>query len=166
MGSHVPKGKPERSVNTRRRMSQPEPRRMERLFATPLTQFTPASGSKSSDTACVSPMWLQQSAPFTPFPLRPHMTQTGGVGGAAATAPPPGNKTLKGIIAGGITGGIEICITYPTEYVKTQLQLDEKSRPVAKYNGMVDCAKQHMRQSGLRGLYKGLPVLLVGSVPK
>ncbi len=35
-------------------------------------------------------------------------------------------QALKGIIAGGITGGIEICITYPTEYVKTQLQLDEK----------------------------------------
>lgn len=38
-----------------------------------------------------------------------------------------GNKTIKGIIAGGITGGIEICITFPTEYVKTQLQLDERS---------------------------------------
>ena len=37
---------------------------------------------------------------------------------------------LKGIIAGGITGGIEICITYPTEYVKTQLQLDEKVNKV------------------------------------
>ncbi len=24
---------------------------------------------------------------------------------------------------GGITGGIEICITYPTEYVKTMMQL-------------------------------------------
>ena len=35
-------------------------------------------------------------------------------------------QALKGIIAGGITGGIEICITYPTEYIKTQLQLDEK----------------------------------------
>ena len=35
-------------------------------------------------------------------------------------------QTLKGIVAGGITGGIEICITYPTEYIKTQLQLDEK----------------------------------------
>ena len=31
---------------------------------------------------------------------------------------------MKGIVVGGITGGIEICITYPTEYVKTQLQLD------------------------------------------
>ncbi len=46
---------------------------------------------------------------------------------------------LTGIVAGGITGGIEICITYPTEYVKTQLQLDEK---VGKYKGIADCAKQ------------------------
>ena len=26
-------------------------------------------------------------------------------------------------ILGGITGGIEICITYPTEYIKTMMQL-------------------------------------------
>lgn len=46
--------------------------------------------------------------------------------GAAAAA--GGQTGLKGIVAGGITGGIEICITYPTEYVKTQLQLDEKGK--------------------------------------
>jgi len=28
---------------------------------------------------------------------------------------------LKAIISGGITGGIEICITYPTEYTKTHM---------------------------------------------
>lgn len=36
---------------------------------------------------------------------------------------------------GGIAGGIEICITFPTEYVKTQLQLDEKANP-PKYKGI------------------------------
>ena len=56
-----------------------------------------------------------------PFFNRPWMTNN-----SAASAPGAGNKGLKGIIAGGITGGIEICITFPTEYVKTQLQLDEK----------------------------------------
>lgn len=35
---------------------------------------------------------------------------------------------MHGIVAGGITGGIEICLTYPTEYVKTQLQLDDKGK--------------------------------------
>lgn len=43
-----------------------------------------------------------------------------------AASAPAGSKGLKGIVAGGITGGLEICITFPTEYVKTQLQLDEK----------------------------------------
>ena len=60
--------------------------------------------------------------------------------GAQGTSKPTGSNTfLKGIIAGAITGGIEICITYPTEYVKTQLQLDEK---VGKYKGIADCAKK------------------------
>lgn len=96
------------------------------------------------------------------FPYRPHLTGPGGGGGAGA-APPPGNKTLKGIIAGGITGGIEICITYPTEYVKTQLQLDEKVR---KYKGIIDCGKQTVQANGVKGLYRGLSVLLYGSIPK
>ena len=72
-------------------------------------------------------------------------------------------QTLKGIIAGGITGGIEICITYPTEYIKTQLQLDEKA---GKYKGIADCAKQTVHQNGIRGLYRGLSVLVYGSIPK
>jgi len=72
-------------------------------------------------------------------------------------------KALKGIIAGGITGGIEICITYPTEYIKTQLQLDEK---VGKYKGIGDCARQTIKTSGVRGLYRGLSVLVYGSIPK
>lgn len=49
-----------------------------------------------------------------------------------AAAAPGGSKGLKGIVAGGITGGIEICITFPTEYVKTQLQLDEKGKITEK----------------------------------
>lgn len=45
----------------------------------------------------------------------------------------PTDKSLKGIVSGGITGGIEVCITFPTEYVKTQLQLDERSaQPIYK----------------------------------
>uniref|UniRef100_A0A2P2I0B8 Citrate transport protein n=2 Tax=Hirondellea gigas TaxID=1518452 RepID=A0A2P2I0B8_9CRUS len=90
---------------------------------------------------------------------RPWMAQTG-----AASAAGGGNKGLKGIIAGGITGGIEICITFPTEYVKTQLQLDDKN--VKKYNGIVDCVKKTVKASGIRGLYRGLTVLVYGSIPK
>ena len=86
---------------------------------------------------------------------------------AAASASPPsgggGGRFLKGIVVGGITGGIEICITYPTEYIKTQLQLDEK---LGKYKGISDCAKQTIKEKGPLGLYRGLSVLVVGSIPK
>ncbi|XP_022181062.1 tricarboxylate transport protein, mitochondrial [Myzus persicae] len=95
----------------------------------------------------------------SPF-YRPWMTTYG------AAAPAGGsNKGLKGIVAGGITGGIEICITYPTEYVKTQMQLDEKAG-ARKYNGIMDCVKKTVKSHGIFGLYRGLSVLLYGSIPK
>lgn len=84
----------------------------------------------------------------------------------AAAPAGKGGKSLKGIIAGGITGGIEICITFPTEYVKTQLQLDEKAGANKRYKGIIDCVKVTVREHGVRGLYRGLSVLLYGSIPK
>ncbi|KAK7863545.1 hypothetical protein R5R35_011172 [Gryllus longicercus] len=100
---------------------------------------------------------LQFRNPF----LRPWMKDAG-----AAAAAGGGNMGIKGIIAGGITGGIEICITYPTEYVKTQLQLDEKSGKAKQYTGILDCVKKTVRNHGFFGLYRGLSVLLYGSIPK
>lgn len=102
-----------------------------------------------------------------PFGTRPWMLNNGaaaamgGSGGEGSTL----KKALKGIIAGGITGGLEIMITYPTEYVKTQLQLDEKGEK-KRYNGIIDCVKKTVKQRGFFGLYRGLTVLLVGSIPK
>ena len=84
-------------------------------------------------------------------------------------APAQATGGLKGIIAGGITGGIEICITYPTEFVKTRLQLDEstgKSGGKRQFSGPVDCVKKTVGQKGFFGLYRGLSVLLYGSIPK
>ncbi|MBN3298898.1 TXTP protein, partial [Amia calva] len=86
-----------------------------------------------------------------------------------AAAAPAGKAKLthpgKAILAGGIAGGIEICITFPTEYVKTQLQLDEKANP-PRFKGIVDCVKQTVDGHGVRGLYRGLSSLLYGSIPK
>ncbi|XP_017891284.1 tricarboxylate transport protein, mitochondrial [Ceratina calcarata] len=96
-----------------------------------------------------------------PFPRRPWLTETG-----SGAAPAGGNTGLKGIIAGGITGGIEICITYPTEYVKTQLQLDGKAGAGKEYTGIWDCVTKTVKTRGVFGLYRGLSVLVYGSVPK
>ncbi|XP_007899999.1 tricarboxylate transport protein B, mitochondrial [Callorhinchus milii] len=86
----------------------------------------------------------------------------------SAASPAPGTKLThpgKAILAGGLAGGIEICITFPTEYVKTQLQLDEKVYP-PRYKGIGDCVKQTVKGHGIRGLYRGLSSLVYGSIPK
>ncbi|XP_063812204.1 tricarboxylate transport protein, mitochondrial-like [Pseudophryne corroboree] len=85
-----------------------------------------------------------------------------------AAAVPGGGKIThpgKAILAGGIAGGIEICITFPTEYVKTQLQLDEKANP-PRYRGIGHCVSLTVQDHGIRGLYRGLSSLLYGSIPK
>jgi len=73
-------------------------------------------------------------------------------------------KLTTAAFAGGIAGGVEICITYPTEFVKTQLQLSEGGK--ALYSGNMDCVKQTISQKGFFGLYKGLSPLLAFSIPK
>ncbi|XP_060026267.1 tricarboxylate transport protein, mitochondrial isoform X3 [Lagenorhynchus albirostris] len=84
-------------------------------------------------------------------------------GGARARGPRPPPDPAA--FPGGLAGGIEICITFPTEYVKTQLQLDERSHP-PRYRGIGDCVRQTVRNHGVLGLYRGLSSLLYGSIPK
>jgi len=68
---------------------------------------------------------------------------------------------VKVVVAGGVAGAIEACISYPTEYVKTQLQLFDK-----KGMGPIQCARETIKKDGILGLYRGLPSLLWFSVPK
>ena len=69
------------------------------------------------------------------------------------------------ITSGGFAGGLEILCTFPTEYVKTQLQLDSKAvNP--RYTGIADCVKKTFQSHGFFGFYRGLSSLLYGSIPK
>lgn len=49
--------------------------------------------------------------------------------------------------------------------MKTQLQLDERSAK-PRYTGIGDVVKQTVKTHGVPGLYRGLTVLLYGSIPK
>ncbi|KAM6985690.1 tricarboxylate transport protein A, mitochondrial isoform 2-T2 [Aplochiton taeniatus] len=103
---------------------------------------------------------VMSSAPEVYQSFTPRRTlAAAAIGGRKATHPG------KAILAGGIAGGIEICITFPTEYVKTQLQLDGRGHS-PRYRGIGDCVKLTVQDHGLRGLYRGLSSLLYGSIPK
>eukprot|EP00758_Cryptobia_borreli_P003561 Tbor_TRINITY_DN3830_c0_g1::TRINITY_DN3830_c0_g1_i1::g.5581::m.5581/K15100/SLC25A1, CTP; solute carrier family 25 (mitochondrial citrate transporter), member 1 len=96
-------------------------------------------------------------------------------------------ETIKPILAGGITGAIECIVTYPTEYVKTSLQLQTKipkgntkvtttsnisaaemggSHQQQHYNGIIDCYVKTVKRNGFLGLYSGMGPVLFGSIPK
>ncbi|XP_003387955.1 PREDICTED: tricarboxylate transport protein, mitochondrial-like [Amphimedon queenslandica] len=82
-----------------------------------------------------------------------------------AAAPSDRKHPGKAIMAGGIAGGLEIMITFPTEYVKTQLQLDERSAK-PRFKGPLHCVSLTVKEHGVLGLYRGLSSLLYGSIPK
>eukprot|EP00611_Tribonema_gayanum_P000081 TRINITY_DN1004_c0_g1_i1.p1 TRINITY_DN1004_c0_g1~~TRINITY_DN1004_c0_g1_i1.p1 ORF type:complete len:236 (-),score=64.18 TRINITY_DN1004_c0_g1_i1:1139-1846(-) len=71
---------------------------------------------------------------------------------------------LASFAKGFLTGAIEAVICYPTELIKTQLQLQSKTNP--EYKGMVDCAVKTVQKNGVKGLYAGALPLIVGSSGK
>jgi len=68
---------------------------------------------------------------------------------------------FKQIARGLCTGFFESIICYPTEFVKTQLQL--QSNVGKSYNGMVDCAVKNIRTHGPFSLYRGSAPLILGA---
>jgi len=65
---------------------------------------------------------------------------------------------------GALTGLIEAIICYPTEFVKTQLQLQSKSNP--QFTGILDCGMKTVKAHGPVGLYRGALPLIIGSSGK
>jgi len=64
-------------------------------------------------------------------------------------------------LAGWIAGTMEISVTYPIEYVKTQLQLQQAASSIYaasacdRFSGPLDCAAKTVRERGVLGLYRG-----------
>ena len=71
------------------------------------------------------------------------------------------SRLMNGL-AGGITGAVEITITYPTEYLKTVMQLNKSKAKL----GMVGLAREVMAERGYLGMYRGYSALLMFSIPK
>ena len=65
--------------------------------------------------------------------------------------------------AGTLAGLGQTTITYPLELVRTRLSLGPALLAGVKYNGIIDCMRQTIRQEGVGALYKGIgPTYLSG----
>ncbi|KAJ2741150.1 hypothetical protein GGI20_005385 [Coemansia sp. BCRC 34301] len=80
------------------------------------------------------------------------------------------DKPLHSLVAGTVAGAVEGAITYPTELVKTKMQLSGSQHYLASggraYSGAIDCALTTVRTQGILGLYRGLTPMLVGNAAK
>jgi solute carrier family 25 citrate transporter 1 len=73
------------------------------------------------------------------------------------------------LLSGTVAGGVEGIATYPTEYVKTRLQLQAggKLQPgELKFKGPIDCLVQTVRTHGVSAVYTGVSALAIGNAAK
>ncbi|CAM9727523.1 unnamed protein product [Hapterophycus canaliculatus] len=67
----------------------------------------------------------------------------------------------KAVLAGGISGVVEICITYPLEYVKTTRQLSKEKG--VTYGSVM---RNTVKNQGALGFYRGLSSMVYFAAPK
>lgn len=74
-----------------------------------------------------------------------------------------GLEASKLMMAGGLAGVAFWGSVYPLDVVKTKIQTDSDVRP--RYNGIVDCARQTVKEGGVGALYRGVGPCLARAFP-
>ena len=74
---------------------------------------------------------------------------------------PKRKRSRHPFLAGGVSGGIEIMITYPLEFIKNSLQVQP-----GRFAGPMAAARYNIAKDGPLVLYRGLPSWLLFSFPK
>ena len=79
-----------------------------------------------------------------------------------SSRPPPARKRARHpFLSGGLSGGLEIVITYPLEFIKNSLQ----TQP-GRYAGPRDALVSNLRAHGPTVLYRGIPSWLLFAFPR
>ncbi|KAJ6923303.1 mitochondrial carrier protein CoAc2 isoform X1 [Populus alba x Populus x berolinensis] len=89
--------------------------------------------------------------------------------------PDIGRGPVLDLVAGSFAGGTAVLLTYPLDLVRTKLAYQIVSSPKANVNGVIgtelvykgirDCFSKTLKESGLRGLYRGVAPSLYGIFP-
>jgi len=73
-------------------------------------------------------------------------------------------SSLAIFLAGGLAGMTSWAISYPVDVIKSRIQSDGAFGP-ARYTGIVDCARQSVREEGLGVFSRGLNSALIRAFP-
>lgn len=66
--------------------------------------------------------------------------------------------------SGGLAGAGSLMIVYPLDYARTRLASDVGTGK-QQFSGLMDCLTQTVKSSGVKGLYNGVGVSIVGIIP-
>jgi len=71
----------------------------------------------------------------------------------------------RGLVAGGAAGGTSLAFVYSLDLVRTRLSVDVGKKGDKAYNGFLDCYKKTYNDGGIRSLYKGFGISVIGIIP-
>ena len=108
-------------------------------------------------TAC-----LLRDVPFSAiyFPTYAHLKK-----GLFGESPQKKLGVLQLLTAGAIAGMPAAYLTTPADVIKTRLQVEAR-KGESTYNGLVDCARQTLRDEGWKAFFKGGPARVLRSSPQ
>jgi len=71
---------------------------------------------------------------------------------------------LINMASGGLAGAGSLCIVYPLDYARTRLASDVGGKE-RQFNGLLDCLKKTVQLGGVKSLYNGIGVSIIGIIP-
>ena len=75
------------------------------------------------------------------------------------------DQLWRGLVAGGAAGGTSLAFVYSLDLVRTRLSVDIGKKGEKNYSGFVDCYSKTWKEGGIRALYKGFGISVVGIIP-
>merc|ERR1711939_654383 len=118
------------------------------------------SSTELADHAAVTSLrrsWVESSSTTSHGRLRCP------VGGMDAPSVATARPAWKDIGYGSIAGMVSKVFEHPFDLVKVRLQSQPLDRP-ARFAGPIDCFRQTFNNEGLRGLYRGLSMPIMGAM--
>ncbi|CAI2375861.1 unnamed protein product [Moneuplotes crassus] len=68
------------------------------------------------------------------------------------------------VLSGSAAGATSLCVVYPLDFARTRLAADSGKEASREFIGFVDCLTKILKSDGPVGLYRGLPISLLGIV--